>query len=175
MKTNRRNYIVLLLLVALFVAPGVSAYLFYNHLTWLGAAKTNKGELLSPPLLLAKLGMDAKWRLILWSPAGCDQDCMQQLDKLARIRLALGRRLYQVDSLLLLGGEAPPLTTAFADSLREQDIRVLKLSAEDQHRLPTNPELFIMNPDDYLVLAYQPTTKPADIFHDLKRLLNTKE
>ena len=106
MKNNRRNYIVLLLMLALFIAPGLSAYLFYNHLTWLGAAKTNKGELLNPPILLTKLGMDAKWRLILWSPTGCAQECIQQLDKLARIRLALGRRLYQVDSLLLLSGDA---------------------------------------------------------------------
>jgi len=178
MKICRRNYIVLFLLVALFAAPGLSAYFLYNHNDWLGAPKTNKGRLLSPPILLTQPGTNTKWRLVLWSPGACDKGCIQQLDKLARIRLALGRRLYNVEFWLLLGVDAPPLPDRLAHAAREQDIRVLKLSYDAFHQsseLPDFPEIFIMNPDNYLVLAYQMTSKPDDIFHDIKHLLNIKE
>ena len=173
-----RKYIILLLLALVFIAPGLSAYLFYKHTSWLGVAKTNKGALLNPPILFANPGMDAKWRLVLWSPKACVEDCVRQLDKLARVRLALGRHLYQVDPWLVLSADAPQLSEALANSLREQDIHVHRLSSSElaqKMALPRDSVLYIMNPGDYLVLAYQPTSKPADIYHDIKRLLNTKE
>ena len=91
MKILNRNSFVLLLLAILFVAPGIVAYFVYTHPQWLGMATTNKGELIKSPQILDKLGSEKKWRLIVWSPEGCDATCIQQVDKLARIRLALGR------------------------------------------------------------------------------------
>ena len=41
--------------------------------------------------------------------------------------------------------------------------------------LQNHLEIFIANPEDYLVLAYQSTVKPDDIFYDIKQLLNTTE
>ncbi len=178
MRSTYRKYFILVLLTLVFVAPGLSAYIVFNHTTWLSAAKTNKGTLLSPPMLFADSGMESKWRLVLWSPASCDAVCQQQLDKLARVRLALGRRLYQVDQWLVLGAAAPQLSEALANLLHDQAIQVLRLPSDKLARqvgLPIDSELFIMNPDDYLVLAYQATSKPGDIYHDIKRLLNVKE
>ena len=178
MKIVRYNYVVLLLLALLFAAPGLSAYVLYTHPSWLGEATTNKGVLLSPPVLLAHSDAPGKWQLVLWSPMACEQGCIEQLDKMARIRLALGRHLYEVAPRLLLGVNAPPLSLKLVNALREQDIKILKLSTSEREHMPilqNHLEIFIANPEDYLVLAYQSTVKPDDIFYDIKQLLNTTE
>lgn len=177
MKMTKRNSLILLLLALLFAAPGLTAYLYYLHPQWLSARSTNKGQLLNPPVFLAKSGGGkAKWSLILWNPDNCATSCLQQLDKLARVRLALGRRLYEVENYLVLveGSQQSPI--ALTHSLHEQDIRVLRLSKSASTHLSIlndKPQIFIANPQGYLVLTYTVTTQPGDIYHDLKQLLNT--
>ena len=181
MKMVRRNYIVLLLLALLFAAPGLSAYFLYTHPEWLGDSRTNRGVLLNPPVLITHVGTSTerhKWQLVLWSPMACEQSCVEQLDKMARIRLALGRRLYEVRPRLLMGANTPQLSPKLVNALREQDIDLQKLSLGERENMPVlqeHLEIFIANPDDFLVLAYQPTVKPDDIFYDIKQLLNTTE
>lgn len=174
MKLVRRNYFVLILLGLLFAMPGISAYFFYLHPSWLGNTTTNKGKLLNPPILLGHSKPNSKWRLVLWSPHACQQECIAELDKLARIRLALGRHLYKVAPQLLLNSEAPPLPEALVNALHQQDIDTMRLSQDERNKmriLRNQLKIFIVNPDAYLVLAYKPTVKPEDIFHDLKHLV----
>jgi hypothetical protein len=181
MKNNRRHYIVLSLLALVFIAPGISAYFFYMHPQWLGHTTINKGRLLNPPQLLTSLTDNSpatKWQLILWSPTACEKKCLKQLDKLARIRLALGRRLYDVTPRLLLGAQASPLSQDLINTLADQDITVVQLPLTIEQQIPAlqnHLEIFIANPENYLVLAYQTTVKPADIFHDIKHLLTTAD
>jgi hypothetical protein len=180
MKIVRRNYFILLLLALVFLTPGISAYFFYTHPQWLAATPTNKGVFLSPPVLLAPLAQSGanKWRFVLWSPGACEASCIAQLDKLARIRLALGRRLYGVVTVLVLGANAPPLPDELVTALRERDINSLKLVTDSSEILPALQNrlgIFIANPDNYLVLAYQPTVKPDDIYNDIKQLLTTTD
>lgn len=176
MKIVRRNYLVLLFLGLVFAAPGISAYFFYLHPEWLGEATTNKGVLLNPPALLTSMNgfNNTKWQLVLWSPTACGKTCLEQLDKLARVRLALGRHLYEVDSQLLLDTQAPQLSEQLIKALHDQDTHILTLTVGERERIPAlqdRLEIFIANPEDYLVLAYQPTVKPEDIYHDIKHLL----
>ncbi|RMX20901.1 hypothetical protein EAS68_06180 [Legionella jordanis] len=175
MNTVKRNYLILFLLLLLFAAPGLIAYICYNHPQWLGSTQTNKGELLTPPPKFLAISQNAKWRLIFWYPGDCSSECMMQLDKVARIRLALGRRLYQVEQWLILDEQAAALSPQFASTLKEQDIAVLRLNAKSKTEmamLESEAKIFIANPDDYLVLAYKANAKPDDIFHDLKHLLS---
>lgn len=178
MKNLKRNYMTLLLLALVFFCPGLAAYAFYTHPQWLGSKTVNKGQLLTPPVLLANINAKAKWRLILWNPGPCDNVCRQLADTLARVRLALGRRLYLVDELLLLPGEPKALSKKWLQHLKEEDVHVMFLSRDQQVKYPIlteSPQLFIANPDDYLVLAYASTAKPQDIFHDIQQLLRITE
>ncbi len=175
MNTTLRHKIILLLLVFLFAAPGLSAYLFYFHPQWLSAPTTNKGQLLNPPVLLSELNHNDKWQLILWQPSTCDATCMTQLDQLARIRLALGRRLYTVDLTLLQPADAAPIpATDAATTFQDPGISIVKLSPSESVHLSavySQPQFFIANPDHYLVLAYPVTAEADDLFHDIKLLL----
>lgn len=174
MKNKYRSYIILLLLALVFAAPGLSAYVFYFHPQWLSEQTINRGQLLSPPILLKQLGADSKWRLAMLSTASCDNACNKQLDQLARIRVALGRRLYEVELTLLLDANAAPISAAFAAALHEQGFSVARLSATESKALASlsnQPTLFIANPDHYLVLAYPMSAESDDLFHDIKHLL----
>lgn len=178
MKKQVTKYYILLLLATMFAAPGITAYLFYQHPSWLGSPKVNKGTLLSPAVALNSLDAQSKWRIVFWSPDACGQACLKQLDLLARIRLALGRKLYQVDQWLILGDEASPLTNEVKSALKEQDFHVAQLSSAEIVKLTaisSDAEIFIANPDNYLILSYPAKVNPDDIYKDLKLLLNTTE
>lgn len=172
MNPTRRHYITLFLLVILFAAPGLSAYFVYFHPQWLSSTTTNKGQFITPPVLLNELSSNSKWHLVLWSPATCDKSCFEHFDKLARVRLALGRRLYEVDLSLLLGAEAGSIKNNPA--LKEPGVSTVTLSSGESVRLAAlykDPMFFIANPENYLVLTYPVAADPDDLFHDIKLLL----
>jgi hypothetical protein len=178
MNQPRRKYLVPIILVLLFAAPGLAAIFFFQHPEWLSEAKINRGALLNPPILLEKNKSDDKWVLLYWSPSDCDETCMKHLDKLARIRLALGRRLYNVDAKLLLGKSARPVSAAFKSRLKDQDIKVETFTETEEilvSKLPNQSSIYIENPKGFLVMTYPSDVIPKDIHHDLKRFLNIKE
>ena len=123
---------------------------------------------------MIKLPISPKWQMLLWSPNACEQSCKVELDKLARIRLALGRHLYEVEPKLLLGPDASQLSEKLVNVLHDQGIHIRKLSVSERARMTILREklaIFIVDPDDYLVLSYEASVKPEDIFHDIKQLL----
>ncbi|CEK11441.1 hypothetical protein [Legionella hackeliae] len=169
-----RKSLVLIVLMMVFAAPGLVAYLFFTHPQWLGAATTNRGVLLNPSIRFVKINDKEKWRLILWNPGACDKNCLEQLDKLARIRLALGRHLYEVDQWLITD-ETVELPASLLHLFKEEDIQVRRLSQEEHSQfkiLNAKSQVFIANPDDYLILTYAQDAKPDAIFHDIKHLLS---
>jgi len=177
MKIFKRNYIALFFLALIFAMPGLAAYIFYTHPQWLGSSTTNKGVLLNPPELISAINSKPKWRLILWNPDACEQSCLQQIDKLGRLRLALGRRLYDVEQWLISKNDQQ-LSPELVNVTSDQDVHVLLLSSQLQAKLSAltdKPQVFIANPDNYLVLAYGLDAKSGDIFHDLKQLLSSND
>ncbi|MBA3537720.1 MAG: hypothetical protein H0T84_14110 [Tatlockia sp.] len=175
MKMTKRNYLILFLLALIFAAPGLTAYLSYRHPQWFLVNTTNKGELLNPPLLFSVIAQSKpKWRLIYWYPNACEAACLRQVDKLARIRLALGRHLYEVDEWLILAKESQQADETMEKTLREQDIHIMPISSAIVASIPVftkKPQIFIANSEGYLVLAYKENAKPQDIYQDLKQLL----
>lgn len=165
---------VMFLLAVIFIAPSVLAYLYYQHPHWLSAASTNRGEFVTPIYRLQNVVKSKQWRLLYWAPSACDNACLQQLNRLARVRLALGRRLYQVDACLLLSNKTNTLSVVDTKTLQDEDVCVLKLPEQaqiDRKMLGDNPLFFIVNPENILILKY-PDNVPADnIFHDIKHLI----
>lgn len=168
----------LLALAVTFAAPGIMAYLFYKHPTWLGGTKTNKGRLLASPIHLELFDDSSKWKLVYWEPNGCDKDCLDELNTLGRIRLALGRKLYQVDEWLLLNKQNKVEADELRPIFKEQDIHVAsmkKTEALKLEKLPKEEAIFIVNPDNYVILTYKIGGNPDDIYKDIRILLNTSK
>lgn len=179
MKKNTTKCGILLLLALLFAAPGITAYIFFQHPSWLGSTTVNRGTLLKPAQLLTALGVhNNKWHILFWSPKDCDNACLKQLDTLARVRLALGRKLYYVDQWFVLGEKASNLTAGEKTLLHDLDFQFIQLAAlkDNSHdNLPAEPAVFLVNPDNYLILKYPSDVNPDDVFKDLKLLVNAAE
>ena len=180
MKKLTRTKWVLLALVLLFAAPGLLALVFYKHPAWLAALPTNKGEFIRPPAQLKVLdNPKEKWSMVLWCPAGCDTTCVDEFDQLARTRLALGRRLYAVDLWLLQAENTKTCSPDVNKALDAQDVNLRTMSVDEQTEaalLQKDMKIFLADPDNYMVLQYSPIkNKPEDVFHDLKRLLSSRE
>lgn len=188
MKIKSRHAVLLLLLVAVFLMPGMLALYCYQHPTWLTQKTINKGQfvenavlvqaLLKPFDVQAPIGAAKfKWHLLLWSPKACQDDCINLLDKLSRVRLALGRHFYDVDEALLSG---ETMAEGFwMQSIKTgllQGVGVLQLPEADVRALSALSEqsrIFIANPQGYLVLSYAVTVELDDVYRDLHQLLTT--
>ena len=171
----KKNYWSLIFLVILFIVPGVAAYVVYQHPALLGNNATNHGMFIKPPVLIKELPDGKKWRLVYYAKNNCGDKCMSDLDKLARIRLALGRHLYEVDGYLFLGNPTKNLTTEQEKILKDIDLHVLDFTAnnhEYKQIFDKDSDYFIINPNGYVVLAYGSEASSQDIFQDLKKLVN---
>jgi hypothetical protein len=171
------KYSMLLFLALIFALPGMAAYFFYLHPTYLGAARVNQGTLLQPILPLKTQALPG-WQVVFWSPDTCDTACLKQLDTLARVRLALGRRSYEVQLILLLGKESKPLQQGMQDVLKTRAIGIEKVNPEVQQslqNLSSGPRIFIANPEHAAILSYADNCSPKAVYLDLQRLLTTAQ
>ncbi len=178
-----QNKKVFMALFLVFLAPGILAIIFYLNPSWLGGLPTNKGRMIRPSVKFAYLDEakeknKEKWHMAVWCPNGCDTTCLQALDEMARVRLALGRRLYQVDLWFLPSQAGMMCKPDIAKALKAQAVKTRVLSINEQVAVPllqNREKVFLADPDDYLVLEYEGLGKAKDVFQDLKRLLNTRE
>ncbi|MCC5792648.1 MAG: hypothetical protein JJT82_08605 [Legionellaceae bacterium] len=178
MQSNKRKMLIMLTLAVLFLLPGMLAGWLFYHPEWLNVMRTNKGQLLSPPYRLSTAVGNGKWQLYYWHPAPCESLCQQELDQLARVRLALGRRLYQVDLQWLLSEHTPAPAAELVAKLAETDIHFLRLNQADSKAVfqaQQENAVFIANPQNYLVLSYGEQQKPGDIYRDLQQLLSVSK
>lgn len=169
----KRSAIVMSLLVILFTAPGLIAYIVYTHPQWM-RGRTNHGQLLQPPPLLTHAFQEGKWQLMYWAPNGCEQSCFQRMDELAKLRLALGRRLYYVNLVLATPATLTPVSQDLQANLEFLDGQWLQLNAEDTHVLSKDAAIYLINPQRYVILAYSQQQAVKDIFQDLQKMVHDR-
>lgn len=168
MKKNVRC-LPLLILGLIFILPGIFAVFFYTYPELLGSTTTNRGKLITPKLLAVKSEQD-KWRLILWQNSNCDAACMDLLENLAKVRLALGRRLYNTE-LILLSREK--ISASIVNTLKEHDILVDdSLNTSDIYNLSPENKIYFQDSNGYLILEYNKDLNLKDLLHDMKHLLS---
>lgn len=172
MKTKR--IITLILLLTIFILPGIGALVLYKHPEWWEVVRTNKGALVNPPVAFVPVGPEDKWHMMYWYPGACDAQCEKQIDRLARLRLALGRHLYQVDLWVLVPDSTYSLDSVMMAKLKDADINLYRVKDKDLKRYPAltaKSEVYLANPDHYMVLTYQVPVKLNHMYHDLKQLI----
>jgi hypothetical protein len=168
MTKSSQNYGVLLCLALLFIAPGFAAYIYFTHPSWIMGQPTNRGVLLSPPERFLPLDKTSHWRLVFLSKGGCHQSCMQTLSGLAKLRLALGRRVYDIDLWLIMSDNAAPLSKEHALQLKDWSI----LAKQVPHLKIAYP-VGIVNPQGLLVMTYPEPIVLSDIDHDIRKFLHS--
>lgn len=180
MTPRTRNRIGLILILLLFAAPLVTAYVL-NAFGWRPAGMRNYGTLIEPPqdLTTARIvyddGSALAWKDAEWSwtvfaiPASpCVATCLERVDELRRARLTLNQNAYRVRVVVL--GELPadardamkPVRAA-----RDLDGRLDSLRPAGAGELA----LAIADPHGYLVLRYPVGYDANKMRKDLARLV----
>lgn len=119
-RIQRRTRAQIVIIVALFSAPVLLAWVVYVG-GWQPSSTSNNGELLQPAQALApsdwttregepfgRANLVGYWNLLLVVDGRCDPSCMETLDLLRRLRIALGANASRMHLLLLQPQGAPP-------------------------------------------------------------------
>lgn len=194
-RNRNRNRVSLLLIIALFAAPVVIAWLlFFVFPQWIPSQTSNHGALVKPvrnlpEFSLQTLGGDAagrallegKWTLAYLHKGSCDKGCVEQLYKMRQVRLAQGKNIERLQRLMLW--EAGGVDAADRNQVQQHfpgQVSAILPPAETvlpavfavDDRAPLSAErLYLIDPLGNLMMMYAPDDDPGGIIRDLERLL----
>ncbi|MGE0114472.1 MAG: SCO family protein [Steroidobacteraceae bacterium] len=190
-KPNRKPFF---LVMGLFLAPLLLAFVVYYGSGWRPTGTTNKGDLITPAIPLPEVALlkadgtqtdtaflRGTWSLVYIGVGECDTVCRSALLNMRDARLLLGKDIARVSRVFLYTGsccdaayfaaEQPGLISANIDSAAGKSILDLfpvfnGLGVMDGKRT------YIIDPLGNLMMSYAPGTDPRSIYQDLKKLLN---
>ncbi|MFO7582001.1 SCO family protein [Guyparkeria sp.] len=176
---NRRQWIILLSLAAIFILPLAASWTMYTLQPFEKRGGLEHGELITPAEKVPVTGLitldgepvdaslfQGKWTLLYHVPAsenqaGCDADCRALMDTLRRVRLAQDEGMRVVQRVLL----EPAGTGQPADF--DPGLQVLE---SNQWPLARG-SVYVVDRQGYLVLRYDAGFDPQGLLKDLERLL----
>lgn len=112
-----------------------------------------------------------RWSLVYARMTPCEQQCVEDLERMSQVRSALGRDVDRTQRAFFHGGDPPAdlndgfLTRSLASP--EGEVLVRALGAEPLER----GRVFIADPRGYLIAGYPPDIGQRELLRDLKRLL----
>lgn len=176
---QRRQWMVLPVLSAIFVSPLALAWALYHTADGQPQGGLQHGELLLPLQALEPPALDTvegalldksvfrgRWTLLYYTSDRCMADCQQLLSMLQRVRLAQGQSMAQVQRVLVLtalpsANEIAPLVAGASD-----------LRVASSRRWPLESGyVYLLDPQGNLVMRYPPGFEPRGLLKDLQRLL----
>lgn len=186
-----RQRLILLFVIACFVLPLAMAWLLLAD-NWRPSGSAQHGELLNPARPLPDLrfvpiderpwdqaALQGYWLMVyIGMAAQCDTPCRTSLYDMRQVRLALGKDLVRVKTVLLLDGMPNAglrqwLATEHVDMLvgvADVEIRNAFLQAFAEAGYGDN-WIYFVDPLGNLLMRYPTTVKPGGMLKDLKRLL----
>jgi cytochrome oxidase Cu insertion factor (SCO1/SenC/PrrC family) len=182
----------LILMILVFAAPVVATWFYLFFPQYLPDSRSNRGELLSPPVplpgtmaLVDREGtpldpgsLEGDWTLVYISDGACGEACIERLTHLRQIRLALGEGRGLVGRLLLvadadLPGDPAVMDGAFAGMKAagtDRGGRAALLAALGADEIALGG-VYILDPRGALMMRYAVDAAPEDILKDMERLL----
>ena len=173
-KSDLNQYIQLSLLMIVFFLPIMAAiYLYVHPKYWRSLSTTNYGQW-APQLTWHSQDKKARsWQWVYWHEKTCSTDCLAQLDQLGRISLAMGRKVYDLD-IILLQAKGSSVSEALKQQLNTWNMTQQSISAEqvaiwNQH-FSQNP-IVLFDPKHQALLMYPLNPEPQKAYHDLQVLI----
>jgi hypothetical protein len=178
--TQKRGRLVLLTISFMFFAPMFLAmYLYFSDNAWRPAESTQHGQLVSPPVGLPDIPLDAEaarfrevWTLLVVADGQCDPLCLQTLEHVRQIRLSLGPKMTRLQNVFL------PLVPAASEQLDRAAFPKLIVTGPETSILIqdlignwVNGQIFLVDPFGNLMMSYPPGTDMGDVRKDLGHLL----
>ncbi|MDO9225862.1 MAG: hypothetical protein Q8M09_02505 [Pseudomonadota bacterium] len=172
---HRPDRIKLLLLMSLFAAPALAAWVV--HQVWQAPAASIYGELLPPtmprftgmtdaagqPADLASL--QGRWVLLTVVNGDCGPDCRQQLHLARQVRVAQGREQERVAQVLIQADSAIPVDLTLT-------YRVPKAALANW---PDPVRTYVVDPLGRVMLRFPVAAEGKGMLRDLRQLLKASK
>ncbi|TFH51001.1 MAG: hypothetical protein E4H01_01055 [Lysobacterales bacterium] len=171
----------------IFLLPVVGAWLLNVYAPdWRPFGTLNHGTLVQPVRQVgaARLrhldggAMDlgyfsGRWTLVHLSDGDCAQPCIDALLRSHQVQKALGDNMDRVQLLLVLNRptQAQALELPAAISLAGADQQWLASFTFAEATPGQSLRIYLVDPQGYLMMRYDPATQQRDLLADLKRLL----
>ena len=190
---NKKNKIIIIVIVLVFIAPSILAWYVFNHTNFLESRGTsNYGQIITPPIQLEDLSLidplnterndtlHGKWSMI-YVAESCDEICMENVYRMRQIHMGIGKYSLRVQKVLFLTNQHPgELSKLFINYAGQQVISTDSVDLDallDKFRSEKviNPTkagyIYISDPLGNLMMSYPPEINPKGILKDLKKLL----
>lgn len=192
-KERRFNQIKLIGVFAIAGVPVLLAMIMYFGGLAIPAGKTNKGNLLVPPVSLGELGFQSTaegvyaanqgdWLIMVVGSGECATHCSELLHMARQVNVAMGREMDRVSRLVVTSSESQlpsgwsqtyPHLTAHIASFEQQErfIEQAKLSGANQELSPQEWGIWVVDPLGNVMMEYDASHDGYDLIGDLKKLL----
>lgn len=181
----------LLAVFAVAILPLLLAVGMYFGGWALPTSKTNKGNLVWPPVMLPEVQpslehaqdhLETKWLLLLSGHDSCEQSCQQLLHTMRQVNVAMGRELDRVERVILsdlsareLGDIQSSYPKLKSHSFNLQQLKTLQQDAA-QNGAQFESEavvwtIWLVDPIGNVVVQYTQSHDGYDMIDDLKKLL----
>ena len=187
----RRDKMLLAVLVLVFALPVLGSWylVFYTDVMRDRAGTLQHGALIEPPRLLenavlfdpsqnTQTFLHGKWTLVAFAGDDCDAGCRDNLYRMRQIRLAVGKKMFRVQRVIVLDeatlmGPGAAVLNDYPGQLILRSDRAGDwfLASFVLNGNGPGHALFLVDPNGYLMMHYPPETDPSGIIRDLERLL----
>lgn len=172
------------LLAFVFFGPLFVAWYLFFYADHKILRTTNHGELIRLPFQISALklrnyqgemidGTSRHWVILYWDK-DCHKNCKATLDKMLRLRLALGKDMPRTQAWLATEQKLPDEVVTKLSDIKGLDTQVLLLSKDVVARkLLTKPKKHIVlaDPNGNVMMRYQNDDLPKFLHKDLSKLL----
>jgi hypothetical protein len=169
-----KKNITLYVLMGLFLLPVLAAHYIYRHADVLISKRgTNYGEFVQSSINWRIADAARPWQLVYWVGSRCDERCLANLDKLSRMRLSMGRKLYNLDLALVFSAPAQA-SLKLQTQLRNQNILWGTLDAKEQQIWQNEfqqTNIILFGTSHQAVLKYPKVFESKKMVHDLQLLI----
>jgi len=184
----------LLALITVFLAPFVGGWLAF-YVFDLRPESGNYGMLVQPPKKIAwpvltasdgrrfEDGFGRRWSFLLFAGDQCGQQCFANLFYMRQIRTLLGRDTMRLQNVLIT---SRPLSEEQQVFLREYPNLVViennrdrsfyqQFSLEGYGDVGSSPKMYLVDPDQNLMMHYPPESDQNRMLEDIKKLMKLSQ
>lgn len=186
--SQTKQRIILILIFLFFLSPFIAASYFYSSNGY-KPKSLNRGVLLQPMIPLNTIidssgkekMINGLWLMLYVQPGPCDVQCEKVLYNLRQIHVATGKNQNRVGRLWLTTPAMPINVLKIIEkkypSLIHVEISGKKYKSmmqliKVQTKIHSKGAIFLVDPQQNLMMMYDVNQDATDIFKDLKRLLS---
>jgi cytochrome oxidase Cu insertion factor (SCO1/SenC/PrrC family) len=179
------------ILVGVFFAPLLLAFLMYYGGGIRPSGSTNHGDLITPPVTLAEVELPStddrplpantlrgRWTMVFIGDGACDHRCREALTLMRQTRLALGDDMPRVQRLFMISGnccDRPYLQTEHPGLLLGRIDNPAGKTLLETFPAGANAaqqgRIYLVDPLGNLMMSYAPDAPQKGLLEDLKKLL----